>query len=118
MTSDTSEQSKVTRWRFWVDRLPESTPNLSARPGRSQRPADLTASVGADVYLCGTGGMKYLDAAPFAALGIPIIPFLPPTTGIWTSGRQISVLWALAMLGAATLAEQLQAVPARLACGW
>lgn len=101
----------------WKGQILRST-NLSARPGRSQRLADLTASVGADSYLCGTGGMKYLDAAPFAARDIPIIPFLPPTAGIWASGRQVSVLWALATLGAAALAEQLRTVPVRLASGW
>jgi hypothetical protein len=31
---------------------------LAARPGRSQRLADLAAVTGARSYLCGTGGMK------------------------------------------------------------
>lgn len=85
---------------------------LAARSGRSQRLADLTAAVGAGSYLCGTGGMKYLDSAPFAAQGLSVIPFLTPPGGIWGSGRQISALWALATLGPTALARQLRAVAA------
>ncbi|WP_330177817.1 hypothetical protein [Streptomyces sp. NBC_01498] len=32
--------------------------------------------------MCGTGGMTYLDSAPFAAEGIAVLPFQPPTIGI------------------------------------
>ncbi|MFJ8086236.1 WbqC family protein [Streptomyces sp. NPDC096205] len=39
---------------------------LTARPGRSVRLADLAAATGARTYLCGTGGMTYLDPDPFA----------------------------------------------------
>ncbi|MEU0720854.1 WbqC family protein, partial [Streptomyces lavendulocolor] len=49
---------------------------LPARPERSERLADLTAAAGADAYLCGTGGMTYLDPAPFTARGIAVAPFL------------------------------------------
>ncbi|MFI5986991.1 WbqC family protein [Streptomyces sp. NPDC051555] len=83
---------------------------LPARPGRSQRLADLTAAVGARQYLCGTGGMSYMDESPFAAEGIVVIPFLAPRTGIWPSGRQLTALWALASLGPAALADQLRAL--------
>ncbi|MFB7781447.1 WbqC family protein [Streptomyces vinaceus] len=100
----------------WKGQIFRST-NLSARSGRSQRLADLTVSVGAGSYLCGTGGMKYLDAAPFAAQAIPVIPFLPQTTGIWVPGRQVSALWALAMLGPDALKEQLQTAMATSTSG-
>ncbi|MFB7266281.1 WbqC family protein [Streptomyces nojiriensis] len=86
--------------------------DLSARPGRSQRLADLTAAVSAGSYLCGTGGIKYLDESPFAARGISVIPFLPPPTEIWASGQQISALWALTTLGPAALVEQLRTITA------
>ncbi|MFF3286087.1 WbqC family protein [Streptomyces sp. NPDC003023] len=56
---------------------------LPARTERSERLADLTAAAGAGTYLCGTGGVTYLDPAPFAARGIAVTPFLPPAAGIW-----------------------------------
>ncbi|MFE7028880.1 WbqC family protein [Streptomyces sp. NPDC057621] len=73
--------------------------NLPARTDRSQRLADLAATTGARAYLCGTGGMAYLNSAPFTAQNITVIPFQPPATGIWPSGRRNSALWALAALG-------------------
>ncbi|MFJ8073837.1 WbqC family protein [Streptomyces sp. NPDC096176] len=95
----------------WKGQILRSS-ELPARPCRSQRLADLTAAAGARQYLCGTGGMKYLDETPFAAQAITVVPFRPPTTNIWPSGRQISALWALATLGPAVLAERLRAVAA------
>ncbi|WP_328490849.1 WbqC family protein [Streptomyces zaomyceticus] len=83
---------------------------LPARPERSQRLADLTHEAGASKYLCGTGGMTYLDPAPFAARGITVAPFLPPATGIWASARRVTALWALAHLGPAGLAARLRAL--------
>lgn len=85
---------------------------LPARPGRSQRLADLAAATGARSYLCGTGGMTYLDEAPFTDQAIVVTPFRPPTTSIWSSGRQVSALWALASLGPDAMATQLQALAA------
>nr|WSX50616.1 WbqC family protein [Streptomyces sp. NBC_00974] len=86
--------------------------DLPAQPSRSQRLADLSSAVGANRYLCGTGGMKYLDEAPFTAQAITVIPFLTPPAGIWASGRQVTALWALATLGSSGLAEQLRSVAA------
>ncbi|GHJ01571.1 hypothetical protein TPA0906_34360 [Streptomyces olivaceus] len=83
---------------------------LPARPERSQRLADLTAAAGAGTYLCGTGGMTYLDPAPFTARGITVAPFLPPTTGIWANARRVTALWALAHLGPDALAARLRAL--------
>ncbi|WP_233436178.1 MULTISPECIES: WbqC family protein [Streptomyces] len=82
--------------------------DLPSRPGRSQRLADLSAITGARAYLCGTGGMAYLDPAPFAAEGIAVTPFRPPTTGIWSSGRSLSSLGALAALGPQEVATIMQ----------
>ncbi|MCY0921340.1 WbqC family protein [Streptomyces sp. H27-G5] len=84
--------------------------DLPARSGRSQRLADLTAAAGAGSYLCGTGGMKYLNAAPFAAQELVVITFLTPAAGIWASSRQVSALWALATLGPDLLADRLRTV--------
>ncbi|NML53258.1 WbqC family protein [Streptomyces sp. R302] len=83
---------------------------LPARPERSQRLADLTAAAGAGTYLCGTGGMTYLDPAPFTARGITVASFLPPTTGIWATARRVTALWALARLGPDALAARLRAL--------
>jgi hypothetical protein len=81
---------------------------LPSRPGRSQRLADLSAITGARAYLCGTGGMAYLDPAPFAAEDIAVTPFRPPTIGIWSSGRSLSSLGALAALGPQEVATIMQ----------
>ncbi|MEU3836095.1 WbqC family protein [Streptomyces microflavus] len=95
----------------WKGQILRSS-DLPARTGRSQRLADLTAAAGASSYLCGTGGMKYLDEAPFTAQAIIVVPFRPPTANIWSSGRQVSVLWALATLGPAVLADRLRSAAA------
>ncbi|MFD3612600.1 WbqC family protein [Streptomyces atroolivaceus] len=81
---------------------------LPTRPERSERLADLTAATGAGAYLCGTGGMTYLNAAPFTARGIAVALFLPPTTGIWATARRVTALWALAHLGPDALAARLR----------
>ncbi|MGW7824759.1 WbqC family protein [Streptomyces puniciscabiei] len=86
---------------------------LTARPGRSVRLADLAAATGARTYLCGTGGLTYLDPAPFAAQNIAVAPFRPPTNGIWASGRRLSALWALAVLGPEAVAARLQVLADR-----
>ncbi|MGW4271116.1 WbqC family protein [Streptomyces seoulensis] len=86
-----------------------SSSRLQARPGRSARLADLAAATGAREYLCGTGGMAYLDRRPFADQNITVAPFRPPTTGIWSSGRRLSALWAFAALGPQDMATRLQA---------
>ncbi|MFF3754549.1 WbqC family protein [Streptomyces sp. NPDC002018] len=83
---------------------------LPARPGRSVRLADLAAVTGARAYLCGTGGMTYLDPAPFTAQNIAVAPFRLPTTGIWSSGRRLSALWALAVLGPRAVGARLKAL--------
>lgn len=85
---------------------------LPSRPGRSLRLADLAAATGARAYLCGTGGMTYLDQNPFAAQNIAVVPFRPPTTGIWSSGRRLSALWALAAFGPQDMAARFRALPA------
>ncbi|WP_405569054.1 WbqC family protein [Streptomyces sp. NBC_01167] len=85
---------------------------LAARPGRSQRLADLAAVTGARSYLCGTGGMKYLEADLFTSRGITVTPFRTPTAGGWDSGRAISALRALMLLGPPALADALRAVAA------
>ncbi|MBB1262254.1 WbqC family protein [Streptomyces alkaliterrae] len=85
---------------------------LPSRPGRSQRLADLAAATGARAYLCGTGGMAYLDHSLFEAHGIAVIPFRPPNLSRRPSGRRLSALWTLATLGPQAAAGHIQAVAA------
>jgi len=88
---------------------------LPARAGRSQRLADLAAATGARSYLCGTGGMAYLDETLFAARAITVTPFVPPGCGIWAAGRRDSAVTALMALGPTVLAEELRTLAARIA---
>ncbi|SRR6266566_3669373 len=65
---------KAVGWRGRICRSRDT----AARTGRSERLADLTISVGATAYLCGTGGSRYLNPAPFAAQGLEVQFFTPP----------------------------------------
>ncbi|MDI6519886.1 WbqC family protein [Streptomyces coelicoflavus] len=87
-----------------------SSSDLPSRPGRSQRLADLCAVTGARAYACGTGGMTYLDPAPFATRGIAVMPFQPSTTNIWSSSRRLSALSAVAALGPQDVAARMHAL--------
>ncbi|MFJ2959265.1 WbqC family protein [Streptomyces sp. NPDC087270] len=83
-------------WRGSVVR----SSDLSASSDRSARLADLTTAVSADTYLCGTGGLRYLDPRPFAEQHLNVRAFRPPAAdGLWTGAAQISALWALAAYG-------------------
>ena len=81
---------------------------LSARPGRSQRLADLAVITGARSYLCGTGGMKYLEAGPFTSRGITVTAFRTPDDERWRSEREITAIHALMRQGVQALADQLR----------
>lgn len=83
---------------------------LDARPGRSQRLADLAATTGARSYLCGTGGMTYLDTSLFTARGITVTAFRAPTDPQWQTGCQVTAVHALMCHGPQNLARQLQAI--------
>jgi hypothetical protein len=73
---------------------------LPSRSGRTQRLADLAGTTGASAYLCGTGGMRYLEPDLFQARGIGVTPFRTPTAdGAWSGAREISSLWALMSFG-------------------
>lgn len=95
----------------WKGRILRSS-RLAGRPGRSQRLADLAAVTGARSYLCGTGGMRYLEVDLFTARGITVTPFCPPITGVWESGREVSALRSLMLRGPLALADALRGVAA------
>lgn len=86
---------------------------LPARPGRSQRLADLAEATGACAYLCGTGGMKYLKTECFDAIGVCVIPFRIPDSGIWAFGRENSALTPLMQAGFGRTTYELLALAAR-----
>ena len=77
--------------------------DLPASSGRSTRLADLAAAVDADTYLCGTGGMRYLDDRVFTQRHITVRTFRPPSPAghLWSEATKISALWALARYGPA-----------------
>ncbi|AXE23235.1 hypothetical protein C0216_07000 [Streptomyces globosus] len=83
---------------------------LTARTGRSARLADLTVATGSRTYLCGRGGMRYVEPRAFAEAGVAVVPVLPPETSgpPWEHAQSISALWALAVVGARGLRRELQ----------
>lgn len=73
---------------------------LPSGTGRSQRLADLSAVIGASRYLCGTGGMRYIEPELLHEQGIEVAPFATPTDGgIWTGARKVSALRSLTVSG-------------------
>ncbi|MCQ4081956.1 WbqC family protein [Streptomyces sp. RB6PN25] len=92
----------------WSGKILRSS-RLPARPGRTRRLADLAEATGARGYLCGTGGLKYLETDVFTTRGIEVIPFRPPTSGAWQAGRQISAVHFLMRIGPKPLADQMRA---------
>lgn len=81
---------------------------FSVRREKSQRLADLTASVGAHAYLCGNGGMTYLDHDPFTRQEIEVIRFRPPQADIWSLSSELSALWSLLHMGLPAVAKALR----------
>jgi hypothetical protein len=101
--ADVSEHATITLLRLlnWPGAICRSS-GIPAREGRSERLADLARAVGAATYLCGAGGSRYLELAPFAALGIDVTMFTPPEHAADLSPedvRRVSVLADLAVAG-------------------
>lgn len=93
----------------WSGKVRASS-EIPTRQGRSERLADLAEAVGSTHYLCGTGGLRYLDAGPFDTHGIPVLPFHTPVDDpLWRWARRCSSLWALSKIGPDALADQLAA---------
>ncbi|MEU9889631.1 FAD-dependent oxidoreductase [Sphaerisporangium sp. NPDC051011] len=65
-------------------------------------------------YLCGTGGMHYLDPSAFRNHSIEILPFQAPTSGIWMRARELSALHALMLVGPHVVQQELAALRARV----
>ncbi|MFG3338750.1 WbqC family protein [Glycomyces sp. NPDC048151] len=83
---------------------------LTAGTERTDRLIDLCAAVGARTYLCGTGGLRYVDPDRFAQADIDLVPFPAANADagpVWRGARQITGLWALAAHGPDTVARAL-----------
>jgi len=81
---------------------------LPARTERTDRLTDLCAAIGAGTYLCGSGGLRYVDPSKFTHRGIGLVPFTAPgpeAGPVWHEARQITGMWALAAHGPAAVAE-------------
>jgi hypothetical protein len=68
-------------------------------------------AVGAASYLCGTGGSRYLNLAPFTALGLAVAMFTPPEHATDLSAenaRRVSVLADLAAAGSERLSTTMR----------
>lgn len=88
----------------WTGTIVRSS-TLDARADRSERLADLTRAVGADSYICGRGGARYLNRTAFDALGLSVDYFDQPAwidPCLWESGHRLSTTWALARHGRIT----------------
>ncbi|WP_433369540.1 WbqC family protein [Streptosporangium sp. CA-115845] len=88
--------------------------DLLAPGERSQRLADLAWLTGATTYLCGTGGMRYLDPAAFRVHSIEVLPFQARGSGIWASAREVSAVHALMLVGSGALGRELEALRERV----
>ncbi|HMJ22821.1 MAG TPA: WbqC family protein [Terriglobales bacterium] len=65
---------------------------------RSTRLVDLTEAVEADMYLCGTGGKRYLEESAFVRRGIGVEYFDSPhwiDSEAWQSHKSLSAICAL-----------------------
>lgn len=85
----------------WRGEIAHSS-DFDVRQGRSERLAELTRVVGATVYLCGTGGARYLDERHFRDVGLRVQYVEKPewvADGVWEQGRNLSALWAMMALG-------------------
>ncbi|MFD0274667.1 WbqC family protein [Kitasatospora sp. NPDC127111] len=92
----------------WTGQVVRSS-ELPAGAGRTQRLVDLCRAVGADTYLCGTGGSRYVEPGRFAGAGIELRWFAAPGTGVWADSRSVSAVHALLLQGSAEVRQHLEA---------
>ncbi|MEV1248293.1 WbqC family protein [Nonomuraea sp. NPDC050022] len=97
----------------WPGQILHSS-DLLVRGERSQRLADLAWLTGATTYLCGTGGMRYLDPAVFRVHSIDVLSFRTPRSGIWASAREVSAVHALMLVGPWAMRRELEILRGRV----
>jgi hypothetical protein len=88
-------------WAGTVTRSSATT----CRSERSQRLADLAVAADATTYLCGRGGMRYLNPTGFHYAHVGVIPLRLPPVEPWESGYHLSATHALMTYGPNALAE-------------
>jgi hypothetical protein len=88
-------------WSGTVTRSSATT----CRSERSQRLADLAVAVDATTYLCGRGGMRYLNPTGFHQACVGVVPLRLPPAEPWESGHHLSATHALMAYGPNALAE-------------
>jgi hypothetical protein len=86
----------------WQGRMVRSS-TFQVRQERSARLADLAAAVGAREYICGTGGARYLDEAPFTEEGVAVRYVRLPEVAALHEHKRASGLWWLAAVSWADL---------------
>ncbi|MFD4659128.1 WbqC family protein [Kitasatospora sp. NPDC058444] len=98
--AEVAEASTLLLLRFlgWSGATVRSS-TLSVGSGRTQRLVNLCRAVGADTYLCGTGGTTYIEPDLFTAGRVELRQFGVPTTGVWAGARQVSALHNLMVHG-------------------
>lgn len=105
------------RLLHWPGRVSHSS-DFHVRSGRSARLADLTHAAGADAYLCGTGGARYLDPLPFRQRHLAVEYFTVPMdegNTIWTGANRASSLFALMTSGLDVVRNEFQNLAERRA---
>jgi WbqC-like protein family len=112
-----AELSTLTLLRLvgWTGQIQRSS-DFAVRDGRNERLVDLTTATNAPVYLCGTGGARYLTQSDFTQRGINVEYFDVPSPSrhpIWAGARRVSALHAIALWGPEALATELRATSAR-----
>lgn len=109
---------RLLRWPGHISR----SSNFRVEPERNARLADLTSAVGADTYLCGTGGARYLDPLPFDQRQLTVEYFAASQQGgaPWEDATRVSALYALMKIGPQDLRSQLQRLvrPSTQAVSW
>jgi hypothetical protein len=98
--ADVTELTTVEMMRLvgWSGVIHRSSDLRVRSSGRSERLADLASAVGATTYLCGTGGSRYLDPAPFKARELRIVMFKPPRHPEGVTGYDVNRLTGLSDL--------------------
>jgi hypothetical protein len=116
-TASTVYLLRALGWQGMITRTQE----IVARTGRTERLVDLTLARSGTHYLCGIGGLRYIDRQTFDEHGIQVIPCRTPTgpEPLWAGARRLSALWALATYGReyvrATLERHRAALPTNTA---
>ncbi|MEV0898206.1 WbqC family protein [Actinoplanes sp. NPDC049802] len=89
--------------------------DTDCRTDRSQRLVDLALATQATTYLCGRGGMTYLEPAGFQAAGVDVLPLRLPTSEPWDSGYRLSAAHALMSHGPHAVVDLMTGVGRTLA---